>query len=1453
MNYNYLKYILYQKILIFLFIKYFSVKSFPINDTDSNIIIGPEDSNFISSYVNKFGQLFIETFSNKKSNKRYIYSLLNNGREYFENSIKEITLENSLLNIKNMNSIVLGSEQNLLFLNILYGENNNYFELLNISSYSNNNYYKPNDDLMNFKILSNMNSLLRLSNSIFLFSYYTHSKYLSTIRFSVTYYSKTFRFVYKYNNTFSVYDNFNSTNCFETTNYINCLYFTRITRSYKFQVAIFDINSEDLLCYDTCIIDSSSESYEINIFRKGIHLEDEICAYIFFPNSGTKPKFTVQNFVHGKNIKNSYLSYIIDLIELSEVEDLDNNFDLNDIIRINSSRFAFISTTLNRIKNIIFLFDLYNDNNSIMMRIYSLNLEGKKTSSNLRLFLFLGFIGFSSCYKKEKEHCSFSILSYGNTKDYSKVDNFLMKLDLNQKYNPLNLEENIVIENNLFGYEYVGTIILSVPDKNETGLLIMNSQNKKEIRINDILYHNSIIFSYVANNSILEGDYIIEFVPIVNEKSSFLDKNSNLHKIIGTNEIQNSFSKNYTGRHGQFIFNLKNNNNFYCHQNCYSCYKSSNSDDEQFCVICQKNYYFIESTNNCFQEPLGYYFNEEKQVYSKCHSNCTKCSKGPIPGNMNCDECKKGLNLEIDEDDNSIRNCHYICYNSFYYIYNEETNIKIKICLKDNEFCPEIRPYEIIATKECNLTCTYDDLINLICKPSNAKIVADQMKNILKDQIITNNEMAESVINNTFEDVTIDGYNSTYQISTTKNQKLNIDNSDGISAIDLNECETILKKSLNISDNISLILLKEDLKLNISSLTQVEYEVYDPFSRTKLDLDKCNGLTITINTPVKLDENKLKLYKSLEELGYNPFDPNDAFYNDFCTVYTTENGTDMILSDRKNDILYKIPSPCENGCESKGINIQTQKVICECSPKNIINSTISIDNFEFNKLKDIILNIENKINYKVLLCFKLLRNYKNLIHNYGFYIMSLILLCFIILIPFHLSQSSENLRIKCSRIISRRQTLDNKCNDYVKKLEINNSIYNNTKLKKIKKIKRKKNNPPQRRKYRKSRTLKIKKDKFDALKENKKNKFDKKNTIKSSSIIKDRKFSININIKKVVPTVKYLSKFSQKKSNTIKISNFTRSSKASRLKKKFFCQRINMDPLSPNSKSLIKNSNNEMLFYKENSNRMLKNSFDLSETKRKSSKFGIQNIFIENCIKYIPKEERVNIFNEEELNKMDYKYAIELDKRDFITYYFSLLKLKHLIIFTFLIKEDYNVYLIKISLFLCSLALYLITNTIFFNDENMHEIYTYEGKYNFIYQLPFILYTTIISVFFNNLLNLLSLSQRNILKLKQIDEISIMIRKMLTSLKIFKLKIVLFIIIGLIILIFGWYYLTMFCAVYVNTQTHLLKDTFTSFGLSLIYPFGINLIPGFFRVYALRDPNKNRKWLYKISQLISLI
>ena len=51
----------------------------------------------------------------------------------------------------------------------------------------------------------------------------------------------------------------------------------------------------------------------------------------------------------------------------------------------------------------------------------------------------------------------------------------------------------------------------------------------------------------------------------------------------------------------------------------------------------------------------------------------------------------------------------------------------------------------------------------------------------------------------------------------------------------------------------------------------------------------------------------------------------------------------------------------------------------------------------------------------------------------------------------------------------------------------------------------------------------------------------------------------------------------------------------------------------------------------------------------------------------------------------------------------------------------------------------------------------------------------------------------------------------------------------------------------------LIKDTLVSFALSMVYPFGLNLLPGMFRIPALRSKNQNKKCLYKISGLIALI
>ena len=106
-------------------------------------------------------------------------------------------------------------------------------------------------------------------------------------------------------------------------------------------------------------------------------------------------------------------------------------------------------------------------------------------------------------------------------------------------------------------------------------------------------------------------------------------------------------------------------------------------------------------------------------------------------------------------------------------------------------------------------------------------------------------------------------------------------------------------------------------------------------------------------------------------------------------------------------------------------------------------------------------------------------------------------------------------------------------------------------------------------------------------------------------------------------------------------------------------------------------------------------------------------------------------YNDFELNTLNYKEALEIDKRTYFQYYISLLKTKHVFIFTFITRNDYNSFVIKICLFFFGFALYLTVNVLFFTDSTMHKIYEDKGKFNFVYQIPQIIYSTIISSIIN--------------------------------------------------------------------------------------------------------------------------
>ena len=153
----------------------------------------------------------------------------------------------------------------------------------------------------------------------------------------------------------------------------------------------------------------------------------------------------------------------------------------------------------------------------------------------------------------------------------------------------------------------------------------------------------------------------------------------------------------------------------------------------------------------------------------------------------------------------------------------------------------------------------------------------------------------------------------------------------------------------------------------------------------------------------------------------------------------------------------------------------------------------------------------------------------------------------------------------------------------------------------------------------------------------------------------------------------------------------------------------------------------------------------------------------------------------------------------------------------------------------------------------MSNITENNGKFDIIYQIPQIFYSSLISAIINILLKTLSLSEKNILELKK-ENNSIKAEKDSKRIKnCIIIKFIIFFIISIILLAFFWYFITCFCAVYTNTQSILFKDTIISFSLSMLYPFGISLLPGMFRIPALRDKNHNSKCMYQLSCFIAFL
>ena len=218
------------------------------------------------------------------------------------------------------------------------------------------------------------------------------------------------------------------------------------------------------------------------------------------------------------------------------------------------------------------------------------------------------------------------------------------------------------------------------------------------------------------------------------------------------------------------------------------------------------------------------------------------------------------------------------------------------------------------------------------------------------------------------------------------------------------------------------------------------------------------------------------------------------------------------------------------------------------------------------------------------------------------------------------------------------------------------------------------------------------------------------------------------------------------------------------------------------------------------------------------------------------------IFTDYELNNMDYEKALKKDQRSFNEIYWSFLKRKQLFIFTFYTYTDYNLRIIKITLFLLFISFYFAFTALFFNDSLMRNIYRYRGNLDANKYIPNIISSSLCCLLMNLIINLISLNERDIYKIKKKPKLLEQTKECI-KIKILILFFISFVLIGLC-----WYYVSAFCAVFKNSQGHYFINVLIAFIVCNIWPFVICLITTSFRKYGFI---KKSSFLYRTSKILA--
>lgn len=195
----------------------------------------------------------------------------------------------------------------------------------------------------------------------------------------------------------------------------------------------------------------------------------------------------------------------------------------------------------------------------------------------------------------------------------------------------------------------------------------------------------------------------------------------------------------------------------------------------------------------------------------------------------------------------------------------------------------------------------------------------------------------------------------------------------------------------------------------------------------------------------------------------------------------------------------------------------------------------------------------------------------------------------------------------------------------------------------------------------------------------------------------------------------------------------------------------------------------------------------------------------------------------EELNDMDFEDALEEDKRHFGRMMLDIIIVKQIIIRTIAEKNTFFPLALRVVLFLISITVHLFLNAILFTDTYISKRYKYEKEITILYiltqELSKCIYAIMFGIIVSRLLQFLTSSDKEFRKLKTKagtkEEFQNICKKLVNDIKLKHSLLLGIFIIGNIAC---WYYITIFCIVYTNSQIAWLESSGITIGISLLFP-----------------------------------